>query len=34
MFENPKNWEELKSNISEILKKNKAREEQKNKIKK
>ena len=24
MFENPKNWEELKSNVSEILKKNKA----------
>ena len=27
MFENPKNWEELKSNVSEILKKNKAGEE-------
>ena len=27
MFENPKNWEELRSNVLEILKKNKARKE-------
>ena len=27
MFENPKNWEELRSNVLEILKKNKAGEE-------